>query len=427
LTLWLGPDKPDLEVHFPVRSHPSISGIVRQESGDVFAGASVVLLCRDWRNELNPLRIVKETRTDDHGHYRFTELLPGPYVIYASPMPHMPPANVAPPIGNVDFQAPQERRYYKRTMYPAEPPATFQLAWEEHLQIDLTLPSTTATLVRGHVSGGAPETATVQLIRNDGTEYVAAYANVGPDGRFQADVLEPGQYRLTASAPGPENRSSTQIITVDNSSAGVVELSLEPEGRIEVAFHSPNATPDHSIQVGLRSVEPAQQGIFWPNATSPDRTITVPSGAYWLVTRSSSSSLCVESAQLAGKDVLHNPLQVIPGASFRLDVTLSSPCAQIRGRALFEDKPAPLARVAILLRGTPEAPGEIFATQADENGSFSDVVLSPGRYFLWAWQADAPGPASLADVEALATPVVLARGQKVHLGTIRLLEELTSK
>jgi hypothetical protein len=428
----IGPGKEDIDVLFPIQPHPSISGFVRDEFGDPVDDADVNLDRRDWRDGHVVFTGIRRARTDDQGHYHFIDVRPGAYRIYCST--GVANATVVPQTGGADFRARPETRYYKRAFYPSEPSGTFRLDWTEQRRVDLTLGSASAIPVRGHVSGTTSKSNSyVSLSPDDGTGYASPSCEVAPDGNFECFVLEPGPYRVAAGAYSPtQSFTATRTITVDNAGTKGIELSLQPAGEVEVLMRTPKGSNGGGPDIGLRPTGPGDQEVDWArlSKTAPGPPAVFPNpGTYWLVTRNN-GSLCVESARIEGKEVLHGVVNVTPGMSSRLDVTLSDQCAEFDGHVVSRNKPVSFANVAVLQSGSPKTPGDVFVLPASEDGYFSSGPLPAGRYLVWAWNSDDPaypGPASLADVEALATSVVLAKGRKGHAGTIHVLEEAATK
>lgn len=85
-----------------------------------------------------------------------------------------------------------------------------------------------------------------------------------------------------------------------------------------------------------------------------------------------------------------------------LPLTLSSHCAIIAGRAVWNGQPAPGARIVVLLRGTPENPGDSWSGFTDPEGGFELSDIAAGSYVIWAWQDDdsglSAGPPDLGSV-----------------------------
>ncbi len=82
----------------------------------------------------------------------------------------------------------------------------------------------------------------------------------------------------------------------------------------------------------------------------------------------------------------------------------------------------------MLLRGTPENPGDSWSGFTDPDGGFELSDIAAGRYLIWAWQDDDSGPSvgplDLAAVALLATVVEVTEGDtaKLEIGILNLKE-----
>jgi hypothetical protein len=67
--------------------------------------------------------------------------------------------------------------------------------------------------------------------------------------------------------------------------------------------------------------------------------------------------------------------------------------------------------VLLLISGSPENPGDLYTTFADESGEYSITGLYPARYMLWAWLPGEfgtyLGPADLAKEKQKGATVVV--------------------
>jgi hypothetical protein len=166
-----------------------------------------------------------------------------------------------------------------------------------------------------------------------------------------------------------------QMITVESDGARGIEVIRQPIGEMDVSVAVPEDAqqPPDSLQIGLRPAEASRSPIIraykWNDGVFHFEPM--PSGNYWLVAHTGSAPFCVDSARLDGQDVLKNILTLSPDAKAHLDVTLSTQCASIDGRVVSRNKPAPFARIALLINGTTRSPGDVYLGNADEDGRFS--------------------------------------------------------
>ncbi|MGA2590909.1 MAG: carboxypeptidase regulatory-like domain-containing protein [Bryobacteraceae bacterium] len=418
-----GPKYEGSEILFRVVPHAAIAGTVRDEFGDPVANASISLFQLGWRDGQAVFAPAEYAETDDRGQYRIHELHPGAYALCVAVEPNpngaSPFGAVAPQPGLADFQTHGEPRYYKRSCYPAKPPASFQIGPAQQVQKDFTLGSAHAFSVRGRVTNPPPETSfSVTLFRDDEVNVVEQPRSTCiklADGSFEFEGVEPGRYRIEANAGAI--RAGTAI-HVEGADVGELELMLEPAGSIDVYVHDlPNGAAADVVRIGLRSTGPRPSETTWAQ-TGPDGALrfeSVEAGTYWLQTRTN-GPVCVESIRFGDREVLQGALTIATGQQARMDVATSTQCATIESKVVSQGKPAALARVLLLLSGSAESPGDTFLTTSSDDGTFSIEGLAPGRYLLWAWSQEEPGfagPPNLAGVLSRAAVVVVTKGEHV--------------
>jgi hypothetical protein len=115
-------------------------------------------------------------------------------------------------------------------------------------------------------------------------------------------------------------------------------------------------------------------------------------------------------------DLLHAPLAIAAGETVTLRVTFNADCGKLTGKV----RGAMPARVALLLSGTPEEPGDVLLGSTNVSGEYAFFGLLPGTYMAWAWteKDERSGRiGSLAEMRAQAQTVKLAAG---HLPAARL-------
>ncbi len=417
----IGPDDEEKFVRFRLTPRSIVTGIVRDESGDPVLRADVTVSRSVWRDGRVALEQFNQAMTDDRGRYRISNLQPGGYIICA----HMPSGNApAPAAGPVDFASRSEPRFYARSCYGGPRPATVRVAPGRRIDVDLTLGTTSAVWVRGHLLNVTPNPVpTIQLIREDPFDAGRAtqFANLDiSKGTFAFWGVAPGRYWLQADVD-PQNTDTQQkrltgrlLIDVGNSDLHDLDLPLVPAGEMDVVLHGPEGKKIEpgAVTISLRSTASGRPGSGWAEAqpNGPFRFRGLSPGSYWLVSRTK-DPFCVLAVRLGDEDVLHRVVTITPAATTRLDVTVSDRCGVIKGRAVSREKPVPDAKMLLLLSGSASDPGDLFSDYADDRGEFLITGLAPGRYQLWAWHVDEfgsfAGPASLAGEEARATTVVL--------------------
>jgi hypothetical protein len=429
-----GPRFQDSEFMFRATPRPSVDGIVRDEHGDPVRFVNVWAFRNVWVDGHIVQSRGLPVTTDDRGYYRISALSPGAYMVCAEFMDAFGNEwhrTVAPETSSVvDYGARSATRFYRRSCYPGPPPASFKIEWGQSAHADLKLGSTPVTKVRGRVSDWDPRVAHISLLPEDETAS-SPHVTVQTDGAFEFDVLEPGRYVLRTEkfnpATGAPGMMAQQPVLVENTTITGLQLAMQPVSSIHVLLQAPPepALKPDSVSIGLRAVSSGRSFVYWAQRAN-DGSFSFPAidpGNYWLLTRTE-DPFCIDSITVGGHSVLHGTVSISPGESQILNVVLSIQCAKINGQLIMPEHTPPFAVIAILMSGTPTAPGDVLNFDAAEDGSFTFDRLPPGRYLLWAWsQGDSgyAGPASLADVASQASVVEVAKGQPAAT-QVRLLQ-----
>jgi len=289
--------------------------------------------------------------------------------------------------------------------------------------LDLTLPSGPRTSLRGKVVGDTAPRVEVKLRREPSVNGLDSSWNVVADSQhsFSFEGISPGDYvlELESRENSPDSPRPSGFARVPLSLAGErreIEVNPQAAATMAIAFHSPAGTSlaANVVSVGLipatgdaTLIEPHKQG------EGSQVFDALAEGTYWLQTRTTNST-CIVAATLDGKNVLQRLLRTTSGAKMRLDLTLSQHCAAIEGKIVSPLETFPATRLMVLLSGTPAEPGDPW-TDIFTEAEFSVSLLSPGRYWVWAWAEDASspfsGPESLKAAAKYATMIDVKEGE----------------
>jgi hypothetical protein len=353
----------------------SISGRVTGVQGVPMEGSSV--MADDGTGE-GP-----QSTTDANGNFRIGGLAPGRYRVRAGQefVPFQPEIRTDG----------TEEIHYSPTYFPnvLEPAAATRVEVRPDFEAGGTaiqMVRTPIVFVRGVVLG-APRNAPVQLMLGDKGRY--AVAGVRQDGTFQIPNVDPGKYRLFASAniAGQRLKSAVVDVEVADKSIDRLELRMMPPvtlpGKLE--YDDEQAKPRGPLPRislidvigGLAQPSPAVQ------ADDSFRLTDLLPGLYRVTL--SGPGIFIRSLRLGMDTSEGNFLDLRNGASGGLlSVVVSSAVGEISGVVSDSNGPVSNARVALSLNGPITERPVVTFTAADVAGNYRFGNLAPGKYRLAA-------------------------------------------
>ncbi len=372
---------PQADVNFRIDRPAVIEGVVRSYDGNPLSSVQVYGKRRALANGKSVPIVEGVAFADETGHYRLS-VHRGRYRFCASAQAGL---DSVVPVGYATFGQ-QSQEVYGESCQPVGPIAVNP---GQKIAFDLTLATRSGVEVAGTVTNAPPNSGSmVQLIPREAGGLAINGAVDGSNQTFQMKNVPPGQYWLTAQAAVSENGTALMLLgrqplIVGPGGASGVELKLNAPPVVNVVIHVPkNVT---GLEVGLRDLsQPNGQPIMAQHQGDGSLRIPLPfPGRYRLVTRSSG---CPVSATFGNVDALASAIDVPGGSTETLEATVTDQCGLIKGKVINEaGKAVPLARMLILLSGTPQDPGDLIQESAEKDGTFEFNGLRPGPYLLWAW------------------------------------------
>jgi hypothetical protein len=411
----VGPQYPDVEIVFRIEPHGVIFGSVHDRNGDPVPDVALYALRRSWAFGRPYLQSEWQAGTDDQGTYRLWNLPAGLYRICAVTPPSL---KRLPSVGSASF-ARDVRTLAGVADCPSSGPF-IELSPGGSLRADLSIRAVAAVPVDVRIpSGVLPLVELIPRLGINETRTLFAASTLSVDhwsnGMGRAEAVPPGDYWLRATSQLRDS-SGEKAITVTSKGPNVFDLPVGPVPVVKLDVRLPPGRRG-SFRVGFRNASDPGAPVIDPTtqltygAPTDPSTIRLPyPGRYWLVVR---SDFCTASARLGAMDLLRAPLLIAAGATATVRVTLDTDCAKVAGKV----RGATPARVALLLSGTPEEPGDVLVDSTNESGEYAFFGLLPGPYMAWAWTEEDERSGrigSLAEMRAQAQIIKLAAGQTAH-------------
>lgn len=441
--------QPSVDVRVRVWRNGVIGGTVTDEAGEPVVGVQVRLLVRvsiGGRRRFAPS--ITPSITDDRGMYRFINLLPGEYIVVASPSSAamstsmaervtiagsdrsagswaMPPGSPnAIQLGDVSFAVgrgwvvpppPKDGRlqvypptFHPATLVPAQAEVVALSAGEERAAVDIHLqPVPTARVSGALTTAGTPAMAQLRLLPSGAEEVPAellapmTYSEAG--GAFTFPAVPAGQYVLRGAVRTSQNEIAWIDVPIGvarddiGGLAGVLRPSLTIRGHLEFEGAAPRpegnaARAAITLEAAdLRSTAALPSPLSWtggPGGSPPSFMLRgLAGGAYFVRVTGSPSGWMFKSATIEGRDVSEAPFQLSHDVS-DLTVTFTDRWSGIDGAVLGAN-----ADDAVVLVFPTDAQGwtdygsnprRLRSTRASAAGRFDLGAIPAGDYYIIA-------------------------------------------
>ena len=417
-----------------------LSGKVLDEAGDPVRQATVSLYAEDQRSGVTRIRKVRSEMSDDQGTYEFASLRPGTYFIAstATPWYAIHPPSVQQGEGqrastsvdqSLDVAYPVT--YYKDATEPDDA-SPIPVRAGDHLEADIQLSPVPALHLLFHVPDNGEHVFYSPILQRpsfDGMEQVPVQGSkMGSPGLLEISGVAAGRYtvRMPVSvAPGEPVRFSES------------EMDLTTDGQdLDLAKGQPTSSLKASVKLLGEASLPRPLWILLRNSKS--RVVAeqanekgevefseVTPGKYEVLAEGAGPAYSVLRVSTPGHETAGHSLDVAPGSSLDVSLTLVGSETRVEGFAKRNGNAAPGAMVVLVPRN-PEANHELFRRdQTDLDGSFSLPGVIPGPYTVCAiedgWDLDWAKPAVIAHYCEHGLSIVVAdRGE----GTMKLQDAI---
>jgi len=374
------------------------------------------------------------SESDEDGHFRFANLMPGTYYIAAGPLdtePHILASDEKPSTG------------FAHIYYPGVPDLTsalpIQLTAGQQVEADLSLNAVPMYQVSGTLAGREPgEGAGFQLLTLSGDDVSLSTNFNMENGVFKLDDVPAGSYivRAMSQAGGQPLRAETRVNVASN--VEDLRLTLAPtvtipilarmEGRSSYGGSTAAWNPDRPpVSVRLIPADPntAEQYSTFEQRGGRSAMVlqNVDPGTYTAVLMPQ-PPWYVQSATYAQTNLLYDDVVITSGQSYPMEIVLRDDSASLTATAKSSDGTPANTIVVILPQPAGKTGSRVVRGGSNEVSAYG---LPPGEYLVFAFDRiddlEYANPDALAPYASQAAHVTLTANQKaqvsldlIHLG-----------
>ena len=385
-----------------------LTGKVLDEFGDPVRHAQIMVYRESHSQGVSRFSPSGSASTDDQGHYEVTPLDEGTYFISAKASPWYavhPTSNGAGAAEPSQVDSSLDVAYaitYYGDATEAEDAAPIPVRGGDRLEADIHLNPVPSLHLIVHVPEGGANGKTLPILQKpafDGLEQVQSsnIQNVAP-GVYELTGVAAGRYTVRMPDSNGLMRGSTDV---DLNSGGELDVSsgsstskIKAMAKIEGATSLPS-----QLQIELRNSKGRVNAAEVDAKGEANFSDVIP-GKYEFAARSSMQSYSVVGIAPDAGTISGRSLNVPPGASLTIALSLLGGSVTVEGFAKRAGKGVPGAMI-VLVPKNPEANRDrLRRDESDSDGSFSLPNVIPGSYTIIAiengWDLDWGEPAVLA-------------------------------
>lgn len=288
--LTVGPNQPPAVLK--LMPEAVISGHVLGDGGEPVDSLPLQVITEQIQNGRKTWIPANNTQTNDLGEFRFAELPPGRYYVFAGPSSF--PAFFAPRtrvqararIRALSGGRPSARGY-PGVFYPVaedrESASVVEVKPGQHIELNFNIASqafhTISGTVSGYIAGGAG--LDLQATNAAGTQLNASFNFDADRGTFKTQWLPSGHYVLSAETRDNDGRASYATLDVNlTTDVTGAHLQLLPGAAVPVTFQverTRSDTPDVGMTIETRH---GRDGVTERRGYEPGRVILTPLDAF---------------------------------------------------------------------------------------------------------------------------------------------------
>jgi len=419
----VGPSTPALVVKLAPQC--AIYGHITDLSGQPIEHMPLRLTAKSLREGRKTWEPRAMTESDEDGHFRFPNLMPGTYYVAAGPLDAEPRILAAGEKAKTGFP---------HVYYPGVPDfgsaQAIQLSAGQQMEADFSLGTVEIYQISGSIAGRQPEQGVgFQLLTLSGDDISLASSFNMETGTFKLEDVPAGSYivRAISQADLQPMRAEAHVNVATNiedlrltlAPTVTIPITVRMEARASSSGSSP-WSPDHPpVSVRLIPADPntAEQFSTYEQRSGHSTMVlqNVDPGTYTAVLMPQ-PPWYVQSATYAQTNLLYDDMLVSSGQSYPIEITLRDDSASLTATVKTSAGSPGNATVVVV----PQPAGKMTPRVVRGGGSeFSAYGLPPGDYLVFAFDRiddlEYANPDAFAPYESQAAHVTLTPNQKAQV------------
>ncbi|HEY1272861.1 MAG TPA: carboxypeptidase-like regulatory domain-containing protein [Terriglobales bacterium] len=420
-----------------------LTGKVTEENGEPVRQAAVTLFRQDQNLGVSRIERLAIAITDDLGEYEFASLRPGTYFVSAAANPWyaVHPASFQPRDGSrlpllVD---PSLDSVYPATYYSdvtdSDEATPILLRGGDHPEIDIHLGPVPALHLLIHFPNDGRHGFQIPTLQKRVFDSVEGVQNLATEsyvpGTLEVTGVPAGRYSIVLPGSGA-GQPGTQADEVDLTTNGqsLDDLKGEPLGTLHASLRieGQEKLPPH---LGLVLQDTRKQTTAFQPADAKGELHfeSLAPGTYSVLIVNGDRPYSVASISSQGTRLPGSTINVTPGSSLSLSVTIDAASVDVEGVVKRNGKIVPGAMVILVPRHYQLASSWRFRRdQSDLDGTFKFYGAAPGSYLVIAiekaWDLEWSRPAVLAGYVKNGQPLTITRQVQ---GTIHLPQPIEAQ
>lgn len=416
----------------------AIAGQVLDEFGDPVRSARVSLYSVDHSEGVEKIRGTANVQTDDLGTYEFAPLHAGTYFVAASAQPWYA---LHPQSGN--SAAGQNANSFDRTLdvtYPltyyadtpdADGATPIPIRGGERVQADLHLNPVPGLRLTFRVGDGRDGFSLPRLEQPafDGSSQVeAGSVRMVSPGVVEMSGIPAGHYDVRVQGPAGAIEMNGVDLTRDGQEVDTANAESLADVKVTARISDGSPLPQQLV-IGLilkKRMVPATAAVADEKGLA--ELPQVNAGSYQVVAWGGGKQYSIAQLSAEGAEVTGHSVNITPGASVSLSLSLATGSAEVEGVVKHAGKPFGGAMV-VLVPKDPDGNRDLFRRdQSDLDGTFALHGVIPGSYTLIAiengWDLDWSQPEVIAAYARHGQAVQIRSGSN---GTVHVAQSIESE